>query len=164
MEDIPFILELRTDTFLTRFIHPTPNDYDKQVEWMKEYKKREQEGKDYYFIYTKDGVPFGMNRVYGIEGNHGTAGSWICRPGTTPELSIAILLMLRDIMFGVLELEEDWLDVRKNNKKVQRIHLLSGAVKTGETDLDILYLLKKEDYLRERENIIKLLNLKDGTE
>lgn len=51
-QDVSFILSLRTDKRLSRYLHKTDNDLVKQLEWMKAYKERERKGEDYYFICT----------------------------------------------------------------------------------------------------------------
>ena len=81
-DDTQFILSLRADKWLTRFIHQTDDDEQKQREWIRKYKEREKAGKEYYFIYSKDGVPFGLNRIYSIHNGSFTSGSWLCVPGT----------------------------------------------------------------------------------
>ena len=159
MDDVDFILSLRADRHLTRFIHQVENDLEAQKNWLKEYKQREEEGTDYYFIYSKDGKPFGLNRIYGITENSCTGGSWLCVPGTQMEDVIASALINRDIMFDALGLKEDNFDVRKNNYKVQRFHRMLGAVTTGETELDILFTLTREDYEKGKAKILKLLNI-----
>ena len=50
-DDAAFILSLRTDPKLSRFIHPTENDEEKQRAYLQGYKERELAGKDYYFIF-----------------------------------------------------------------------------------------------------------------
>lgn len=159
--DTSFILSLRADKWLTRFIHPTDNDEEKQRQWIHDYKKREEQGKEYYFIYSKNGVPFGLNRIYNIKGNSCTGGSWLCKPGTEIELSIPIALILRDIMFDILNLKEDNFDVRKGNLKVQKYHLMSGSVITGETKLDILFKSTPESHLKGKKKILKLLKINE---
>ena len=84
-QDVSFILSLRTDKRLSRYLHKTDNDLVKQLEWMKAYKERERKGEDYYFIYTNDDGPFGLNRIYDIHGDCGTGGSWLCKPDTPGE-------------------------------------------------------------------------------
>ena len=116
---------------------------------------------DYYFIYSYQGFDFGVNRIYDIEPEErGTGGSWICKRGIDAELSVSTLLIMRDIMFEILELKFDCFDVRRGNKHVQKIHEMMGAKKVGETDLDFLYQLSKDDYLNKRNDIINLLNIK----
>lgn len=157
--DAQFILSLRTNEKLSRYLHATNNDLDAQVKWIQEYKKREEKGIDYYFIYSHEGKDFAVNRIYNIEQNQGTGGSWICKPGTEVEHSIATLLIMRDILFETLELEYDIFDVRKGNKNVQKTHKLMGAKQTGETELDYLYSLNKDAYMTQKSMIIDLLNL-----
>lgn len=158
-DDTPFILSLRADKWLTRFIHQTDNDENKQREWIRNYKIREAEGKEYYFIYSKDGKPFALNRIYNIDGVKCTSGSWLSVPGTPMELSIPTALINRDIMFDIIGLKEDNFDVRKGNLKVQKFHQMTGSIKTGETELDILYRATPESHEKGKKSILKLLNL-----
>lgn len=160
-EDTPFILSLRADKWLTRFIHPTDNDENKQRQWIRDYKIREAEGKDYYFIYSKEGIPFGLNRIYNIDGFSCTSGSWLCKPGSPVNLSVPIAIINRDIMFDMLGLKEDNFDVRKGNLKVQKFHLMTGSVKTGETELDFLYQATPETHIKGKKKILKLLNIEE---
>lgn len=159
--DTPFILSLRADKWLTRFIHQTDDDEGKQRQWIREYKQRELEGKEYYFIYSKNGKPFGLNRIYNIDGKTCTSGSWLCVPGTPINLSIPIALINRDIMFDILGIEEDNFDVRKGNLKVRKFHLMTGSIRTGETELDILYRATPETHKRGKAAILNLLNIKE---
>ncbi len=158
--DATFILSLRTDERLGKYLHTTDNDVAKQVEWITNYKQREKEGIDYYFLYTLNGKPIGVNRIYDITSESGTAGSWICKQDTPFEYSVATLLILRDVLFDILELPLDTFDVRKGNTHVQKTHKMMGAKQIGETELDYLYTLTKKDYLSARTELIQMLNLK----
>lgn len=161
IDDSAFILGLRTNEKLSRFIHSTDDDLLKQQAWMTEYKKREAEGKDYYFIYERDGCPIGVNRIYAIDEDTRicTGGSWICAPDTEYEYSVATLLILRDIMFDVLGFDKDQFDVRKQNRLVLRTHRMFGAKIVGESEADKYLSLKKEDYLKAKDRILQLLNI-----
>lgn len=157
--DAAFILRLRTNEKLSQYLHATDSDIQKQIEWTRTYKQRERDGIDYYFIYSHNGVDFALNRIYDINNTSGTGGSWICAPNTEVEHSIATLLIMRDILFETLNLEYDIFEVRKNNKHVQKIHKMLGAKQTGERELDYLYSLSREDYMKNKKNIINLLNI-----
>ena len=52
-DDAEFIIKLRTDPKLGKFIHSTSSDIEEQKKWIRAYKKREQAGTDYYFIFFK---------------------------------------------------------------------------------------------------------------
>ena len=56
--DTEYILSLRTDKKLSKYIHETEDSTTKQLDWFRKYKLREYENRDYYFIYEKDGKPF----------------------------------------------------------------------------------------------------------
>ena len=51
--DADFILKLRTDLQLARYLSKTESNIDKQISWIKEYKKRQANGKEYYLIFER---------------------------------------------------------------------------------------------------------------
>lgn len=158
--DVDYILSLRTNKFLTRFIHQTDDDRDAQIEWIRRYKLREAEGREYYFIYILNGNPIGVNRIYNIFEYYGTIGSWICNPGNDTEVSLATYILMFDLMFDHIKLDITIFDVRKVNKHVWKLHKMLGAQSVGESDIDYYFTLNKETYYKNRDNIINLLNLK----
>ena len=157
--DAEFILSLRTNETLSRFLHPTDDDVEKQREWIRSYKEREARGEEYYFIYDVDGKPLGVNRIYSIKGKECTGGSWICRPQSDYKKAIATLLFIRDIMFETLGFEKELFDVRKENHNVIKTHKMMGATITGESDIDYFFELGKDKYFESRNRIISLLKL-----
>lgn len=156
-EDAGFILQLRTDPVLARFLHATENDLQKQKEWIHEYKLREAKGEDYYFIYSNDNGNVGVNRLYNIKTDSATAGSWICKSDADGMASILTLIILRDIIFDIMGAEYDNFDVRKGNKKVQRLHEMCGAEIVSEDELNYYYRLSSEDYRKNKEQILQLI-------
>ncbi|WP_202392294.1 hypothetical protein [Helicobacter saguini] len=48
--DAEFILEMRLDSKKNRYISKVENDLEKQILWLKEYKKRESKCEEFYFI------------------------------------------------------------------------------------------------------------------
>ena len=156
--DAEFILKLRTDPQLSRFIHATVDSVEKQRDWIIEYKKRESAGKDYYFLYAKDGAPFGVNRIYDIQSDRATDGSWVCKKGLPFDLPVLSLIILFEILFEQLQFDCCYSDIRKQNKKVIKLNLMFGAEQISEDDLNYYYVLRKEYFYKKRENILKLLN------
>lgn len=159
-EDTDYILSLRTNKKLAKFLHPTENSRQKQLEWLANYKVREREGRDYYFIYEKNGKPVGVNRVYNIFEYYGTVGSWICNSDNEVETSMATYFFLKDILFEILNLDLTVFDVRKNNKHVLKLHEKVGAQIVGESDINYYFVLNKQAYFSHRNKILTLLNLK----
>ncbi|EOG2571837.1 hypothetical protein ACK8XS_000518 [Campylobacter jejuni] len=48
-EDAGFIFELRSDVVKNKFLNKIDNDIKKQREWIRLYKKREKNKKEFYF-------------------------------------------------------------------------------------------------------------------
>lgn len=159
-EDAEFIVKLRTDPKLSRFLNKTDNDINKQKEWIREYKEREAEAKDYYFIFFKDGKPIVLNRLYNIDWIHlsYTRGSWVGVPKTDFEVVMTCTVIMEEIAQDVLGLLINLYDVRKANTQVLNFHRnILRAVQYGETELDYLFMSTPET--RKNSRLKKLLGL-----
>ncbi|WP_303208390.1 GNAT family N-acetyltransferase [Bacteroides oleiciplenus] len=160
--DAEFILKLRTNEKLSRFIHSTDNNIDKQKEWIRNYKIREANAEDYYFIFYKDGIPVGLNRIYGIHDHIFTTGSWIFDENVPFECAVVASIITRELAFEYmgLELEDGYDGVHVDNKKVIRFNKLIGLKETARIrDVKGEYIameLTKADF---EINKAKLLNL-----
>lgn len=157
--DTPFIMQLRTNENLSRFIHRTDSDVSKHLLWLQSYLEREADGRDYYFIYFEGNRPVGLNRIYNIYEYYGTIGSWICSPDNEPEVSLKTYFFMLDILFECLNLELSIFDVRKSNKKVWKLHKSVGAQQIGQSEVDYYFSLNKPDYLRHREELLSIFNI-----
>lgn len=158
-EDSAFIISLRTNDKLSKYLHHTDDDLEKQKEWMRNYELRRAVGEDYYFLYTFNDKPFAVNRISNITNISATGGSWLCVPGTYPEVSIASLILMRDIIFEVLEKDFDLFDVQVGNTQVRKLHLKMGAKKIGETGNQENFSLSKIDYFIKRGYFLELLGI-----
>ena len=114
VEDAEFILTLRLNPMLNRFLHKTEPDIDKQRNWVKEQQLREG---DYYFIITdKESNPVGTVALYNISKEEKDAefGRWIC-----PNSSIYAfesLILIHDFGFGNLGLNKIYSKILNENK------------------------------------------------
>lgn len=159
-EDSDFIVRARTNERRGRYIHPTAADVETQIAWMKEYKKREKEALDYYFIFFKDNNPIVLCRIYDIDWVHlsYTSGSWVSVPGTDYEDVMKCSIIMGEIAQDVLGLLVDIYDVRKGNKQVLNFHRkIACAMQYGETELDYLFMSTPET--RKKSKLRKLLGL-----
>lgn len=165
--DAEFIIRLRTDEKLSKFIHQTSSDVEQQKEWIKNYKLREAEGLEYYFIFYKGGVPFAVNRLYHMENpDCFTSGSWICLPGYSTEDVVASSLIPRIVAFELLgrKIEFGVEGCHEDNKKVIKFNLMIGMhIKGKIPDVKGMYYtfdMPKEDFYARLPSLEKLLNLK----
>lgn len=156
--DAEYIVKLRSDPKLGMFLSVTQNDVEKQKNWIRDYKIREELCLDYYFIYFYNGQRIGVNRIYNINGKTATSGSWICSPNLPFELPIITVVIIREIFFEILKLDIDLFDTRKGNKKVIKMHHLLGAHKIFENEVDVYHILTKEDFKISKPKFLKFIN------
>ena len=78
-EDAEFIVKLRNDSKLSRYLSKTSASGLDQKEWINNYKIRENLGQEYYImcidIITKQRL--GVNRIYNINDKDFEIGSWL---------------------------------------------------------------------------------------
>lgn len=162
-EDAEFIVRLRTNARIGQFLHSTSPDVEKQREWIRNYKLREESGSDYYFIFSSGEQLIGVMRLYNIHDTVFTAGSWVCSPDAKLEDIIATTIITREIAFDMLNLEyEDNTDgVHINNKQVLKFNKMSGLKETGryikeEGEFASLELYKS-DFERQKKKLLRLI-------
>lgn len=165
-KDAEFILELRKNENLNKYIHSTDITVFQQKEWIKKYKIKEKEKQEYYFrIDTIEGEKLGFVRIYAIDYDKKefTWGSWIMKPERPKFAAIESALIIYEFAFKYLNMEKSIFDVRRKNEKVLAFHDRFGATKTGENDLDVFYVLEKEKYFELREERYKQFLNEDKT-
>lgn len=162
-DDAEFIVSLRTDPKLSRFIHDTENDVSKQKEWIKSYKEREIKGLEYYFVFLKDGIRVGLNRIYNIHDGIFTTGSWLFDRNASFECSVLASIIGREIAFDELNFffEDAFDGCHVDNKKVIKFNHMIG-LKDGRHFQDekgeyVAQSLTSDDFHHNKHRILKLL-------
>ena len=160
-EDAEFILLLRTDEKLSRYVHPTPNDICMQREYIRTYKQREVDGKDYYFIYFYENTPVGVARIYNVTDDTFTFGSWLFKEGLPFWVSCAGAIIAREFAFETLgkSKEVDADGTHEDNKGVLSFSRMLGMnFDSFKMDVKGKYLtgyMLKEDFERNKQRIIR---------
>jgi RimJ/RimL family protein N-acetyltransferase len=157
--DAEFIIELRSDPALSKFLSPTKPDLNQQKNWIEKYKEREARNEEAYFISIGDnGERLGLNRLYHYEEDSFTVGSWLYKRGL--EMSIPILgdFAAREYGFEALGFSYCKFDVRKANQQVLKYHLGFKPERLYETELDYFFKLSYNNYRMQRDKLLKILN------
>jgi hypothetical protein len=121
-QDAIFIVNLRQGE-RNKHISQTDTDISKQVEWIKEYKIREANNLEYYFI-AKDinKKKWGTIRLYNLNGERFELGSWVFLKNSPEGIAIKSDIIVRELAFEELGFNICNFDVRKDNKNVLRYH------------------------------------------
>lgn len=163
-EDAEFIVKLRTNSYNSQFLHSTDSSIESQLAWLREYKKREQAGEDYYFMFEHKGEKVGVARLYGIDGVQYTHGSWVFDNDAPSYCAVASAIICREIAFDMLGLEfesneRDGMDA--TNKNIINFQKLLGMVVQGERlegNRKFLYgILTKESFEQHKKGVLRFI-------
>lgn len=158
--DAAFILQLRTDKILSRFLNKTDNNLLRQQQWLQAYKQREAEKKEYYFIIENatTAEPIGTVRLYNIQGEQYTSGSWILKKGTPSNAATLSDYMITYFGFETLGFNRCFFDVRKENKKVLAFHKRFAAY-VSEDEENIYMAMDRSGFAKKKEFFERVLGI-----
>jgi RimJ/RimL family protein N-acetyltransferase len=149
VSDAAFILSLRMDASLSRYLTPVSGQLCEQQVWIRNYKERERQKQEYYFIIqSKTGELFGTVRVYDFKGDSFSWGSWVLRVGSPLYAALDSALMVYCFAFYHLGFKCSHFEVRKENAAVNRFHQCWGATIVRKDDLNIYYKYDEELFRR----------------
>lgn len=161
--DAEFILQLRLDSYNSQYINKTENDLDKQIEWIKSQRSRNN---DYYFLYTdKENTKAGVISVYNIDNKKAESGRFISFGNSVQ--NIEAVLMHYNFAYYELGIDLVHFTVSKNNKKVANMWKRLGIPMVGEkkvNGIDSHYFELTKDIYEStvKPNIMKVFsNMKD---
>ena len=132
--DAEFILSLRLDPKLSRFLKKTDPNVEKQRDWIRS--KIAQEG-DYHMIVedTGKGEPVGVIAIYDIRDGVFEIGRWIIEPGKPVSVAIESFYLAYRLAFDELGLQVTESKVRLDNRTVLEFHQRYGAELMKSDDL-----------------------------
>ncbi|SFI09237.1 GNAT family N-acetyltransferase [Halpernia frigidisoli] len=144
VDDAEFILELRLNPELNKYLNTTSPQLEKQKNWISDQIKKEN---DYYLmLLSKSGDKVGTGGVYDIKDQIFTCGRWIIKKHTSPVIAVESIILTYNFAFYDLKLQKAEFEVRKDNKKVINFHLSYGAKIYKETDTDVYFEFFKDDF------------------
>lgn len=161
--DAEYIFKLRSNPELSKYISSIHGGVQDQVEWIRKYKKREEEGTDYYFIFYKEKRPVGLYRMYNIHGDVFTTGSWVFEKDAPGECSVLAVIIINELAFEELgmKLNDGFDAAHVDNKSVVRFNRMLGMKEYGRVILEkgeyIQFSLTKEDFKIHKMKILKLI-------
>lgn len=148
ISDAEFILNLRQNKELNRFISSTSVNLEDQKKWIENYFKRELDKKEFYFVVqNKENESCGTVRIYNIdsEKKECTWGSFMLNKNRPDGASYETIKLSLNYAFKALGIEKVLLDVRKENKKAIYIYEKSGFKKYSEDNINYYYQKIKEE-------------------
>ena len=146
-EDAEFIYNMRQNQNKTKYLSTVTGTVESQKEWIKNYKQREEEKKEFYFVIeSKDKEKLGLVRMYDFQDESFCWGSWLIKEDALKTTAIESALQIYEFGFYSLGFEKSHFDVRKGNDKVIAFHQRFGAKIVDEDELDYFFNFEKSDY------------------
>jgi len=144
-EDAEFIVSLRTDSRLSRYIHETSQSVEEQKQWIRNYKRREKEGLDYYFMFSVNDERQGVARIYDITEDSFTQGSWVFSPDAVLGASVLGNIISSEIGFEFLDKKVLYTDTRRDNHTHRYGQSFSPEIIKSD-ELDVYYRILPGNY------------------
>jgi len=162
-QDAGFIHRLRTDPRYNAHLSPVTGTVEDQRRWIEGYKARETEGSEAYFIIERrDGVSCGTVRLYGIEGERFTWGSWILDGNKPPRAALESVVLSFGFGFETRRLAEALIDVRQQNLRAIAFYRRFGLTERGRDDLNLYFTCSRDRFLADRPGFLAVLQAGAG--
>ncbi|MCI0501805.1 MAG: GNAT family N-acetyltransferase [Epsilonproteobacteria bacterium] len=147
LEDAEFIYTMRQNQDKTKYLSKVTGTVESQKEWIKNYKQRETEQKEFYFVIElKYKKKLGLVRMYDFRDNSFCWGSWLIKEDAPKTTAIESALQIYEFGFYSLGFEKSHFDVRKGNDKVIAFHQRFGAKIVNEDEIEYFFNFEKSDY------------------
>lgn len=160
-EDAPFIVSIRNDEKKSRFISKTSSDIEVQRKWIIDYKTREEQKKEYYFIASDENQEnFATYRIYKIDSGTPEIGSWVSKP-EYPNIKniVKVDIAVKNYVLNELQFDTIQFEVRKKNTSVIAYHSIFQPKLIGDDEENNYYLLDKTTFNNILPNILKKFKL-----
>lgn len=145
-DDAEFILELRTNPSLGKYLSVVANDVNAQRRWIELYKERERRGEEFYFLIIHDGCRIGTVRMYEFLSTQGLRsfswGSWIISMPRPKGAAIVSMCLTYRLGFSKLKFNRSSFEVALKNRRVIDFHLWTGAERLAEAGDDAHFLFR----------------------
>lgn len=158
-DDAGYVHGLRNNTSYNRHLSEVRGTIETQRQWIKEYKVREAEAREFYYVIErKDGTRCGLVRLYDIEAGRFTWGSWILDEKKPPKAALESAVLSFGIGFHTLGLILAKVDVRVENTHAEAFYRRLGMVETRRTASDIFFDYTRSQFVENRLDYLKILN------
>ncbi len=145
--DAGFVFTLRQDIKKTQHLSKITGTVQDQIDWIKEYKKRELLGSEYYFIIeSKKNEPLGLVRMYDFKGKSFCWGSWLIKDGAPKSTAIESAIQIYEFAFYKRKFTQSHFEVQKGNDKVIAFHKRFGAEVVDENEDEYFFIISKAIY------------------
>lgn len=157
-EDADYVHGLRTNPAYNTHLSTVTGTVEDQYRWIEAYKDREAAGLEYYYVIERrDGKRCGLVRLYDIEAEHFTWGSWILDENKTPKAALESAVLSFGVGFEGLGCKVAHVDVRMRNKHAEAFYRRLGMLETHRTAQDIYFDYESETFKADKAHHMRVI-------
>lgn len=156
--DAAYVHGLRTNPLYNSHLSKVTGSVEDQRQWIEGYKAREAAGQElYYVIERSDGTRCGLVRLYDIEAQSFTWGSWILDENKPRKAALESAVLIYEIGFAHLGCGRAVFDVRIDNAHTTAFHRRFGAVETGADKLNVYFSYRRSRFEADKMRHVSIL-------
>ncbi len=157
-DDAEYVYGLRVNPKYNQHLSKVSGTVQDQIAWIENYKAREAEGLEYYYIIERlDGVRCGTVRLYDIASGAFTWGSWILDHNKTAKAALECAYIIYKIAFDELKLSEANFEVSVDNQNTIMFHNRFGAIETNRDSENLFFTYTRDRFEADREAFRNIL-------
>lgn len=163
-EDADFIHGLRLDPRYNTHLSAVTGTVADQRGWIESYKAREAAGTEYYYIIERldNGRACGVVRLYEIEGDQFTWGSWILNEDKPPKAALESAVLSFGAAFDRLDLRIAAVDVRKGNHRALNFYERFNMARESEDPQNIYFSYSAEQFRQDVGDHLRAIGTEAG--
>jgi RimJ/RimL family protein N-acetyltransferase len=133
-DDAAYAYGLRTNPLYNSHLSRVIGTVEDQRQWIEGYKAREAAGQEFYYVIErKDGTRCGLVRLYDLEADSFTWGSWILDENKPHKAALESAVLSFGVGFEVLQRDLARVDVRVDNTHATAFYRRLGMTETYRT-------------------------------
>jgi RimJ/RimL family protein N-acetyltransferase len=157
--DAAYLFQLRTDPALNTHLSQVYGTIADQEAWITSYKEREQAGAEFYFIIERlDQTPCGTVRLYNIEGNTFTWGSWMLDCNKPRKAAPESAMLSFGYAFETLNLKAGFVTVNIGNTHAEAFYRRFGMTELRRSDDEAFFVYSADLFNRQKSLIRDVLD------
>ena len=158
-EDAAYVHSLRSNPAYNTHLSTVTGTVDDQRAWIEDYKSREAQVQElYYVIERKDGTRCGLVRLYDIDADSFTWGSWILDENKPRKAALESAILIYEVGFDGLGCDHAVFDVRNDNSYTLAFHRRLDTLGIATDELNVYFNYEQRQFVSDRPHYLKLLN------
>lgn len=157
-DDAAYVYGLRTNPLYNSHLSKVTGSVEGQQHWIEGYKAREAAGQEFYYVIErKDGTRCGLVRLYDIEADSFTWGSWILDENKPHKAALESAVLSFGVGFEILQRALAKVDVRVDNTHATAFYRRLGMTETHRTASDIFFSYPRVQFASDKAGYMSIL-------